>query len=421
MLKPERQAWLMVAVLFATLTFIFGGTIATPGVFFAPLIREFGWSHARVSSLASSLTLGAVPGSVLAGFLLERVDLRFPMLGGAALTAGALLCLASSNSYLPLLISYFFVGIGVALSTLLPASMVVANWFQEKRGTAMGVTIAGVAFGGMLMVQVVTAVIRISGWRAAYVAIALPIVLIVIPTVALIIKTRPPGHAPGSEAARAAQLVASELDGFTLAEAVRTRSFWLVALAGFLFAFTVYGILTQLIVYLLGVGYPPATAAIVLSVILGLNGVGKVLCGLVADRIGARLSLALAFAGIACGIFLLFGSRETGVLASFLLVYGPVWGAPLVLIPLITIESLGLKHYGSLAGFVRAADAAGAVLGPITLGRIFDVTKSYNPAFGLCIVCAVAGDAATLGCRIFKPSEKIAVFAAPEQRPASNF
>jgi MFS family permease len=424
MLKPERQAWLMVAVLFATLTFIFGGTIATPGVFFAPLIREFGWSHARVSSLASSLTLGLVPGSVIAGFLLEKVDLRVPIVAGAALTAGALLCLAASNSYLPLLISYFFVGIGVALSTLLPASMVVANWFREKRGIAMGVTIAGVAFGGMLMVQVVTAVIRLSGWRAAYVAIALPILLIVIPIVAFMIKARPPGHAPGSEgseAARAAQLVASELEGFTLAEAVRTRSFWLVAAAGFLFAFTVYGILTQLVVYLLGVGYQPATAAIVLSLILGLNGVGKVVCGHVADRIGARLSLALSFALIAGGIILLFGSRATGVLAGFLLIYGPVWGAPLVLIPLITIESLGLKHYGSLAGFVRAADAAGAVLGPITLGRIFDVTKSYNPAFGLCIVCAVAGVAVTLGCRIFKPSEKIAIFAAPEARPASNF
>ena len=421
MLKPERQAWLMVAVLFTTLTFIFGGTIATPGVFFAPLIREFGWSHARVSSLASSLTLGLVPGSVLAGFLLEKVDLRVPIVAGAALTAGALLSLAASNSYLPLLISYFFVGIGVALSTLLPASMVVANWFQEKRGIAMGVTIAGVAFGGMLMVQVVTAVIRLSGWRAAYVAIALPILLIVIPIAALIIKTRPAGHAPGSEAARAAQLLASELEGFTIAEAVRARSFWLVAAAGFLFAFTVYGILTQLVVYLIGVGYRPATAAIVLSLILGLNGMGKVVSGHVADRIGARLSLALSFAAIAGGIILLFGSRQTGILMGFLLIYGPVWGAPLVLVPLITIESLGLKHYGSVAGFVRASDAAGAVLGPITLGRIFDVTKSYNPAFGLCIVCALAGVAVTLGCRLFKPAEKIAIFAAPEQRPASNF
>jgi MFS family permease len=271
------------------------------------------------------------------------------------------------------------------------------------------------------MVQVVTVVIRLSGWRAAYVAIALPIVMIVIPIVALIIKTHPPGHAPGSEVARAAQLVASEIDGFTLAEAVRTRSFWLVALAGFLFAFTVYGILTQLVVYLLGVGYRPATAAIVLSLTLGLNGMGKIVSGHVADRIGARLSLALSFALIAGGIILLFGSRATGVLAGFLLIYGPVWGMPLVLVPLITIESLGLKHYGSLAGFVRASDAAGAVLGPITLGRIFDVTRSYNPAFGLCIVCALAGVAATLGCRLFKPSEKSATFAVPQERPASNF
>src|SRR5258708_36287293 len=98
MLKPERQAWLMVAVLFATLTFIFGGTIATPGVFFAPLIREFGWSHARVSSLASSLTLGLVPGSVLAGFLLEKVDLRVPIVAGGALSSRAGLWGAASKA-----------------------------------------------------------------------------------------------------------------------------------------------------------------------------------------------------------------------------------------------------------------------------------------------------------------------------------
>ena len=119
---------------------------------------------------------------------------------------------------------------------------------------------------------------------------------------------------------------AQDLEGFNLAAAIRTRSFWFIAVAGFLFAFTVYGILTQLVVYLLGVGYPPAVAAIVLSLTLGLNAVGKVLFGVLADRIGARLSLALSFAIIASGIILLFGSRETVGLAIFLLVYGPALG-----------------------------------------------------------------------------------------------
>jgi hypothetical protein len=69
LLKQERQAWLIVAVLFAALAFILGGTIATPGIFFAPLIGEFGWSHARVSLLASSVMLGTIPGSLAAGCL----------------------------------------------------------------------------------------------------------------------------------------------------------------------------------------------------------------------------------------------------------------------------------------------------------------------------------------------------------------
>jgi len=410
MLKQERQGWLIVAVLFAAVAFIFGGTIATPGVFFAPLIREFGWSHARVSSLASSVTLGTIPGSVAVGFLLERVDTRISMVVGAAIAAGSLLLASQADSYSLLLISYFFAGFGVAMATLLPAALVVANWFQVRRGIAMGVAIAGVSAGGMIMVQVATAVIRADGWRAAYAALALPILLIVIPLVVSVVRTRPTdacAQGLSSAAGRGVRGGAQDLQGYNLGSAIRTRSFWFIAVAGFLFAFTVYGILTQLVVYLLGVGYRPTIAAIVLSLTLGLNAVGKVFFGVVADGLGARLSLTLSFAIIACGIILLIGSRETLGLATFLLVYRPAWGAPLMLLPLITIESLGLKHYASLGGILRVTEAAGAMLGPVALGRIFDVTSSYRPAFGLCIFCAVVGAAATLGCQNFSTDATI--------------
>jgi MFS family permease len=406
----ERQAWLMVAVLFTALAFVFGGIISTPGVFFAPLITEYGWSHARVSSLASAVTIGTIPGSVAVGFVLERVDSRIPIVAGAALAAGSLLCASESHSYMSLLIAYFFAGFGVAMATLLPASLVVANWFQAKRGLAMGVAIAGVAAGGMIMVQVATAVIRLAGWRAGYAVLALPIWLIVIPLVVLVIRTRPgdpPGQGLSTEIAPRSGDYASDLAGFNLASAIGTRSFWLIAVAGFLFAFIVYGILTQLVVYLLGVGYRPAIAAIVLSLILGLNAVGKIFFGIIADHIGPRLSLTLSFALIASGIVLLFGSNQIAGLVIFLLVYGPAWGAPLMLLPLITIESLGLKHYASLGGILRIADATGAVLGPVVLGRIFDLTGSYHPAFRLCILCAAAGAAATLGCQNYSTAASL--------------
>jgi MFS family permease len=391
-----------VAVLFAVLALVFGGTISTPGVFFAPLINEFGWSHARVSSLASAVTLGGIPGSLAVGLLLERVDTRIPITVGAMLTGGALLSASQAHSYFPLLMAYFIAGFGVALATLLPAALVVANWFEARRGLAMGVTIAGVAAGGMLMVQVATAAIRAGGWRAGYAALALPILVIVIPLVWLVLRTRPAGP-PIQELSVQAGVgrPTHALEGFNLASAIGTRSFWYIAAAGFLFAFIVYGILTQLVVYLLGVGYRPTSAALVLSLTLGLNAVGKVFFGIIADRIGARLSLVLCFASIACGIVLLLGSHGAVGLAIFLLVYGPAWGAPLMLLPLVTIESLGLKHYASIGGTLRAGEATGAMLGPIALGGIFDLTSSYRPAFELCVFCAAVAAVAALGCQKF--------------------
>jgi MFS family permease len=405
MLKEDRRAWLIVAVLFAIGAFIFGGTVSTPGVFFAPLIKEFGWSHARVSSLASAITLGTIPGSIAAGFLLERIDARIPIASGATLTAASLLFASQANSYFPLLLSCFFAGLGVGMATLLPISLVIANWFREKRGIAMGVAVAGISAGGMVMVQLAAAAIRAGGWRAGYVTLALPILLIAVPLTVVVVRTRPADDHPHGGVIKQPKEVLSnppELEGFSLAEAIRIRSFWLIAAATFLFAFTVYGILTQLVVYLIGIGYQPSTAAIVLGLMLGLNAAGKVIFGIAADRVGARLPMAVSFGIIAGGIVLLLCSRAGFLLASFLAVYGPAWGAPLALIPLLTMESLGLKHYGSLGGILRIAEATGAVLGPLTLGRIFDLTNTYAPAFGLSILCAIVGILATLGCENFR-------------------
>ena len=409
MLKEDRRAWLIVAVMFAIGGFIFGGTISTPGVFFAPLIKEFGWSHARVSSLASAITLGTIPGSIAAGFLLERIDARIPIASGATLTAASLLFASQANSYFSLLLSCFFAGLGVGMGTLLPISLVIANWFREKRGVAMGVAVAGISAGGMVMVQLAAAAIRAGGWRAGYVALALPILLIAIPLTVGVVRTHPPD--PHGGVIKQSKEVLSdppELEGFSLAEAIRIRSFWLIAAATFLFAFTVYGILTQLVVYLIGIGYQPSRAAIVLGLMLGFNAAGKVIFGIAADRVGARLAMAVSFAIIAGGIVLLLCSREGFLLASFLAVYGPAWGAPLALVPLLTIESLGLKHYGSLGGILRIAEATGAVLGPLTLGRIFDLTNTYGPAFGLSILCAIVGILATLGCEKFRSAVIVA-------------
>ncbi|MGH7864498.1 MAG: MFS transporter, partial [Candidatus Binataceae bacterium] len=151
MTQQERQGWTIVASLFVTLLLVFGGGYNTFGVFFTPLLNQFGWSRAQLSTLPSALAISAGFAAPLIGWLLDRVEARIVIAIGAALAGVAYLGASQANSYLPMLACYALLGLGVGGATLLPCSLVVANWFKSNRGLALGVTFAGTSIGGMLM------------------------------------------------------------------------------------------------------------------------------------------------------------------------------------------------------------------------------------------------------------------------------
>src|SRR5581483_10344695 len=78
-------------------------------------------------------------------------------------------------------------------ATVLPASLVLANWFDARRGLAMGIAISGTTVGGMVMTLVASSVILKLGWRMAYAGLGVPMIVVVIPLVALSVRSRPPG------------------------------------------------------------------------------------------------------------------------------------------------------------------------------------------------------------------------------------
>jgi sugar phosphate permease len=104
-------------------------------------------------------------------------------------------------------------------------------------------------------------------------------------------------------------------------------------------------------------------------------------------------------------MLLIFGARDHVLLYPFVAIYGLTLGAPLVLIPLLTADCLGLKRFGAIGGVAGIFNTAGAFIGPMMLGRIFDVTGSYSSAFVICIVLSVLGMAATLACLPFESEQ----------------
>src|SRR5262249_16880818 len=179
------------------------------------------------------------------------LEARIVMIVGIVMTAGAFLVASRAQSFAVMMGAYLLLGIGIAAATLLPAALIVANWFGARRGLAMGRTFAGTWLGGAVMTQVGNfAMLDLGGWRAAYVTLAVPMLLVALPLVLFQVRSRPP------EATREDFQASSDaLPGLELGQAFRSRSFWMVSAAQFLFACSAAGAGLHLIHHIINLGY----------------------------------------------------------------------------------------------------------------------------------------------------------------------
>ncbi len=388
----------MVASLFVTLLVVFGGGYNTFSVFFTPLLNHFKWDRAKLSTLQSALAIAAGFSTPLIGWMLDRIEARVVMVAGAACAGLALIGASQAHSYPWLLCCYLLLGIGIAGATLLPCSMVVANWFATRRGIAMGIALAGTSVGGMIMTLVAAYAIAWKGWRAGYLALGLPMLVVVIPVVLLLVRTRPRGDEPRASMMDSMIEETKSLPGLEVGPALRARSFWMISIAQFCFSFSAAGAVAHLVTYLIGVGYAATRAALVISLVFGLTSLGKLAMGSFADRVSGRIALSINFLIASAGFLLVLGAARIGILLAFVILFGLTLGAPLVLMPLLVVESLGLKRFGTVAGMTGVCGTIGAAIGPIAAGHIYDVNHSYTHAFLMFVAMLLVGALATYQC-----------------------
>ena len=394
----ERQGWIIVGAIFLTMFFIWGG-INSAAVFFLPVLKTFGWTRAKFSI---ALSIGWITGGAsgpLIGWVADRVNPKKMMVGGAVVTALAYVGLSRATTFAEFLAINGLFGICVGASTYLPCSLVIASWFQERRGLALGIAFSGAMLGGAAMTPVAQHIIAAAGWRVGYLMLALPIVLVVVPLIVFVVRRR--GHTQLSESAaienqarpEPAAPTALEPPGLELSEAWQTRSFWLISAAQLLAGFSI-GMGPHYVAYLTGVGYTAAFAAAVISLYLVLTTAGTLLGGPLADRFGARHALFFTFILSALGMLGMHGIAHFLGLTTNVLAGGFAAGAYVVQMPLVVIESLGVRRLGSMLGVTGICYTLGAASGPIITGRVFDITGSYSipilSFLGMLIVCALA-------------------------------
>jgi MFS family permease len=399
MTKQDRTAWMLAGALFLALFFIWGVGYDCFPILLPAVLKQFHLSREQIGKVPAAQALAALVVGPFVGWLLDRIPAQIVMSVGAVLTAIGIVMMARADSFNGVLAGSVVSGVGLSASTILPATMVISNWFGERRGTALGLTTAGMELGGMVIAIVAGHLDAIYGWRFAYAVLAIPVVAVVAPLYLIFVRTRPEHAMPSATIAKpSAAESASSLPGLELNEALRTRAFWMLVVLQFCFTFAIGGSFIHLVQYLISIGYTLRAGTMVVGISLGLALIGKPAMGVLGDRIGGKNALALCLFLSAANTAFLLLARMFWVLAIFTLVGGLTGSAPIALGPLVQVETLGLKRYGSIAGLLTITFTLGAMMGPPIVGKLADVTGSYTLSFEVCALVAFVGGVASFLC-----------------------
>ncbi|MCK4786272.1 MAG: MFS transporter [Desulfobacteraceae bacterium] len=358
------------------------GSFIAYGVFFKPLLAEFGWSRATISGASSMAFLLMGLLGILAGNLNDKFGPRIIMAVTGVLFGSGYLLLSQLNSVLQLYLFYGLV-VGIGLSSVdVIALTTIARWFVWRRGMMTGLVKAGAGAGQLVMPLLAGIFIIDYGWRCASVFIG--IVVLVLFTGSGLLLRRDPGQMgqlpDGGREPPKGQLDSSE-KGLSLQEALRSGKFWMVCLIDLLALYCLLTIMVHIVPHAIDIGMEPIKAAGVLSTIGGGSMLGRLSTGIAIDRIGNKKSLIICFILLIASFLWLQVAEEIWMLYLFAVIYGVAHGAFFTVISPIVAELFGISSHGVLFGIVAFSGTVGGAIGPVLAGHIFDVTLSYQLVF----------------------------------------
>jgi len=307
----------------------------------------------------------------------------------------------------PLIAAYAIIGAGVGLGTVIPAAIVVTNWFDKVRGKAMAFVMSGTTFGGALTAQLGNYLVNLGGLHFAYLGMIVP-VLLSVPIVMLLVQTRPKSVITQ---ARQHFTYPTSTPGYEVSEALLSRSFWMVILVTICFGFVAAAVALHLAPFIIKPGYSTNIAAIALSAFQISAGVSKLSLGALTDRNGVKVSIAIAFLGGAVGAMSLVTSGHPWLLIIGILGMGMSL-APVSLIPLLLADSVGLRRFATLQGIQGFILFLAVAAGPFIQGWLYDLSGSYVTSFHILALVAVAGALFTLTCKRYKREQGAELTAA---------
>ena len=384
--RPIFYGWIIVAIIFLATTASAVQLNPTIGVFIKPITEEFGWTR---SQMAGAVTVGTILGGVLAIFMGRIVDRFGPrwVLFTAFLTMGSMMLLMSRIEYL----WHFYAITIVTRMTLqgvinLTCQTVVSKWFVKLRGRAIAIANAGQRVGTGIIPYTTQMIIGTAGWRTAASSIGIIAWVLTLIPAALWLRRSPEDlgllpdgqESPGKGENENSIRVESQQLSYTLAEARRTRTFYLLGTAFTLSSFIGTGINFNLTPYLTDKGFA-ATDAVTILMVWSFSGIaGSLTAGILAEKLKNQFLSIGFYIGVASGIAILLTVRDMPTGIIFAVIHGSFFGAALIMQHIMLANYFGSAWIATIRGVLVPWQLLGNALGPLAATLVFDTTGSYE-------------------------------------------
>ena len=395
--KPKFfYGWYIVGTGFLTNIASAFALASTLSIFLKPLTAELGISRGVFSLLRSGEGIIGALSAPFVGNLVDRHGGRWLIAIGTAIVAAGYFVLGHVDTFTQFaLVRLSLVTLGDAMMGSMVVNIVIAQWFLRRRGRAFAISSMGIGFAKVCMPIVAASLIVWFGWRQTWVVFGLvTLVLGVVPAL-LFIRRSPeemgllpdgseePVASTAKQNRAAADATTNQDLEWTRAEAMRTRTFWLLVITFGIASVGVTGLNLHVYPYVTDLGHPPLVAATVMSVIASMQLFSPLAWGFFAEHVDVRIAAMLRFViqGIGLGLAMLTPSLFC-LYAGFFL-YGIGLGGNMVLPEVLWANYFGRRSLGKVRGLGLLISQVMAAAGPPFFGFLFDITNGYGLSFAI--------------------------------------
>lgn len=395
--KKPFYGWLIVIGGFLIMSTCYPVFVSCFTLFSTPITTTFHISRSAFNLNSSIMAIVGIFASILIGKILDKVNVKLIGALVVGLVSLDLVGWAFVTQLWQMYALSFLAGFCALSGTRLLVSILVANWFDKRRGLATGLCLMGSGFGGAVLVQVVTSIIASSGWRTSFLVLAAIVFVVSMPLTLIAFHNKPsdiglkPYGADEIEQEEVGTKPKKAYGDFPVLfdigfKNVRKTPAFAMLLLGFFFMGVINGGMVYNISPTLKTsGYSAAFIANIISLQLIVVIAGKILLGTVYDRFGIKAGTWLG--------------SITSILATFSLLFpatiGP-WGFAVffgfgtclgtVAPPIMVVNEFGKKDLGEIVGTVTSVGMIGVAIGSPMMSLVYDQSGSYGLGFILLTV-----------------------------------